>query len=85
MEDISFHVYKYKVSLCKDGKERRQLELVQKRTKISKFHCLYYWPALGCGQYHSTSYMLAVRCWRERQMIMRGSVCSQRQLTKYVC
>ncbi len=75
-EDISFHVYKYKVSLCKDGKECRWLELVQKRTKISKFHCLYYWPALGCGRYHSTSYMLAVRCWRERQMIMHGSVCS---------
>jgi hypothetical protein len=34
-EDISFHVYEYKVSLRKDGKERRQLELVQKCTKIS--------------------------------------------------
>ncbi len=35
-EDISFHVYKYKVSLRKDGKEHRRLELVQKRTMIGK-------------------------------------------------
>ena len=28
-EDISFHVYEYKVSQRKDGEERRQLELVQ--------------------------------------------------------
>jgi hypothetical protein len=27
-EDISFHVYDYKVSLRKDGKEHRWLELV---------------------------------------------------------
>ncbi len=27
-EDISFHVYEYKVSPRKDGKEGRQLELV---------------------------------------------------------
>ncbi len=50
-EDISFHVYEYKVSLHKDGKERRRLELVQKRTTIGKFHHLYYWPVLGRGQY----------------------------------
>jgi hypothetical protein len=73
-EDISFHVYKYKINLCKDGKERRQLELVHKRTTIGKFHRLYYWPALGRGRYHSTSYMLAARCQRERQMITRGSI-----------
>jgi hypothetical protein len=76
MEDISFHVSKYKVSLRKDGKEHRRLELVQKRTTIGKFHRLYYWPALGCGQYHSTSYMLAVRCWRDRRTITCGSVSS---------
>jgi hypothetical protein len=73
-EDISFHMYKYKVSLCKNGKERRQLELVQKCTKIGKFYHLYYWPALGRGWYHSTSYMLAACCWRERRMIMCGSI-----------
>ncbi len=78
MEDISFHVYKYKVSLRKDGKECRQLELVQKCTMIGKFHCLYYWPALSHGRYHSTSYMLAARCWRERQTITRGSIRSHR-------
>ena len=39
-EDISFHVYEYKVSLRKDGKECRRLELVQKRMKIGKVHCL---------------------------------------------
>jgi hypothetical protein len=77
-DDISFHVYEYMVSLCKDGKERRWLELVQKCTKISKFHRLYYWPALSRGQYHSTSYMLAAQCWRERRMIMCGSVGSRR-------
>ncbi len=75
-EDISFHVYKYKVSLRKDGKEHRQLELVQKLTTNGKFHCLYYWPALGCGGYHSTSYMLAARCWRERQGITCSSISS---------
>jgi hypothetical protein len=61
-EDISFHVNEYKVSLCKEGKERRQLELVQKCTMIGKFHCLYYWPALCRGRYHSTSYMLGAPC-----------------------
>ncbi len=40
-EDISFHVYEYKVSLRKDSNERRRLELVQKSTTIGKFHCLY--------------------------------------------
>ncbi len=69
-------MYKYKVSLHKDGKEHRWLELVQKRTKIGKFHCLYYWPALGRGRYHSTSYMLAAGCRRERRTITRGSVSS---------
>jgi hypothetical protein len=78
VEDISFHVYEYKVSLRKDVKERRRLELVRKRTTIGKFHRLYYWPALGPGWYHSTSYMLAARCWRERQMIMHGSISSHR-------
>ncbi len=51
-EYISFHTYKYKVSLRKDSKEHRQLELVQKRTKICKFCCHYYCPALCCGWYH---------------------------------
>ncbi len=78
VEDISFHIYEYKVSLCKDGKERRQLELVQKHTTISKFHRLYYWPALGRGRYHSTSYMLAARCRRERRAITHSSVSSHR-------
>jgi hypothetical protein len=73
-EDISFHVYEYKVSLRKDGKEHRQLELMQKHTKIGKFHFLSYRPALGQGRYHSTSYKLAARCRRERQMITPGSI-----------
>jgi hypothetical protein len=77
-EDISFHVYKYKVSLRKDGKERRRLELVQKHTTIGEFPCLYYWPALSRGLYHSTSYMLAARCQRERRTITHGSVSSHR-------
>jgi hypothetical protein len=46
--------------------EHRQLELMQKRTKIGKFHCLYYWPALGHGLYHSTIY--------KRRTITGGSV-----------
>ena len=73
MEDISFHVYEYKVSLHKDGKERRRLELVQKRTKIGQFHRVYYGPALGRGRYHSTSYRLAACCRRERRTIKRNS------------
>jgi hypothetical protein len=77
-EDISFHVYEYKVSLHKDGKERRQLELVQKHRTIGKFHCLYNWPALGRGRYHSTSYTLAARCWRDRRTITCGSISSHR-------
>ncbi len=75
-EDISFHTYEYKVSLRKDGNKHRRLKLMQKRTKISEFHCLYYQPAVGHGQYHSTSYMLAVRCQRKRRMITHGSVSS---------
>jgi hypothetical protein len=77
-EEISFHMYKYMVSLRKDGKERRRLELVQKRTTIGEFHHLYYWPALGHGRYHSTSYMLAVHFQRERRTITRGSISSHR-------
>jgi hypothetical protein len=53
-EDISFHVYKYKVSLCKDCKEQRWLELVWQSAKIGEFHHLYYWPVLGRGQYRFT-------------------------------
>jgi hypothetical protein len=67
-------MYEYKVSLRKDGKEHRQLELVQNHTKIGKFHCLYYWPTLGRGRYHSTSYMLAACCWRERRTVPRSSI-----------
>ncbi len=73
-EDILFHVYEYKVSLCKYGKEQRRLELVQKCAKIGEIHCIYYEPALGRGRYHSTSYRLMARCWRERRTIKRGSV-----------
>jgi hypothetical protein len=76
VEDISFHVYEYKVSLHKDGKEHRQLELVQKHTTIGKLHCLYYWPAFGRGRYHSISYMLAARCQRERWAITCSSISS---------
>ncbi len=74
VEDILFHVYKYKVSLRKDDMEQRRLELVQKRTKIGKFHCVYYGPALGRERYHSTSYRLAARCRRERRTIKHVSV-----------
>ena len=74
VEDILFHVYKYKVSLRKDDMEQRRLELVQKRTKIGKFHCVYYGPALGRERYHSTSYRLAARCRRERRTIKHDSV-----------
>ena len=78
MEEISFHVYEYKVSVRKDGKEPRRLELVQKRAKIGEFHRLYYGPVLGRGCYHSTSYHLAARCWKERRVIKRGSVSTHR-------
>ena len=78
VEEISFHVYEYKVSMRKDGKERRRLELVQKRAKIGEFHRLYYGPALGRGRYHSTSYCLAARCWKERRTIKGGSVSTHR-------
>jgi hypothetical protein len=74
MEDILFHVYKYKVSLRKDSKEWRRLELVQKHVKIGEFHRIYYGPALGHGRYHSTSYRLAARCRRKRRTIKRSSV-----------
>ncbi len=75
-EDVSFYIYKYKVSLRKDGNEHRWLELVQKHTKIGNFHCLYYWPTLMCGWHHSTTYMLAACCQKVRQTITRGSVSS---------
>ncbi len=75
-------MYEYKVSLRKDGKEHRQLKLVQKRTKIGEFHCLYYWPALVRGRYHSTSYMLAACCRRERRMITHGSISSHRDYSE---
>ena len=77
-EEILFHVYKYKVSVRKDGKERRWLELVQKHAKIGDFHHLYYGPALGRGRYHSTSYCLAARCRKERRVIKRGSISTHR-------
>jgi hypothetical protein len=67
-------VYKYKVSLRKDSKKRRRLELVQRCTKIGEFHHLYYWPALGRGRYHSTSYMLAALCWKERWPNTQGRI-----------
>jgi hypothetical protein len=51
-----------------------QLELMQKRAKIGKFHCYYYLPKIGCGRYHTTSNMLAVRCQREQQAIEWGDV-----------
>jgi hypothetical protein len=37
-EYISFHVYEIKESERKDGKVRRRLEVVQKKTKIGEFH-----------------------------------------------
>ena len=77
-EDISFHVYEYKVSQRKDGKEQRQLKLVQKGTTIGKFHRLFYGPAPGRGRYHMTSYKLVAQCRGERRSIMRGSVSSHR-------
>ena len=58
-KDILFHVYEYKVSQWKDRKERRRLELVQKRTTIGEFHRLFYGPALGRGSDHMTSYKVA--------------------------
>jgi len=77
-ENISFHVYEYKTSLRKGGKERRRLELVQKHCKIGEFHRIYYWPALVRGRYHMTSYLLTARCRKERRTISRGSVSSHR-------
>ncbi len=81
-EGISFHVYEYKVSLQKDGKERRRLELVQKQTLISNFHRLFYGPALGRGRYHMTSNKPAARCQGERRIITHGSVSSHRDYGK---
>jgi hypothetical protein len=77
-EMISYHVYKYKVLLRADGKERWQLELVQKRTTIGDFHRLSYVPALERGRYHMSSYKLAARCWEERCQITRDDVSSHR-------
>ncbi len=76
-EEILFHVYEYKVSVRKDGKEQRRLELVQKCAKIGEFHHLYYWPALSRRRYHSTSYHLEAH-WKERRTIKRGSISTHR-------
>jgi hypothetical protein len=62
------------VSLCKDGKEQRRFKLVQKHAKIGKFYCAYYEPTLCRRRYHSTSYRLAARCWRERRTSKRFSI-----------
>ncbi len=51
-EQISFQVYGYQESLRKDGKTRRRLELIEKRTSIGKFHRFYYGPALRKARYH---------------------------------
>ena len=58
----------------KDDKEWRRLELIQKCAKIGEFHRVYFGPALGRGHYHSTSYRLAARCWRERRTSKRFSI-----------
>jgi hypothetical protein len=81
-EMILYHVYKYKVSLRADGKERWRLELVQKRTTIGKFHRLYYVLMLERGRYHMSSYKLAARCWEERRRITRGDVSSHHDYGK---
>ncbi len=81
-EMISYHVYKYKVSLCADGKECWQLELVQKQTMIGEFHHLYYDPALERGRYHMSSYKLAAQCWEEHCRITRGDVSAHRDYGK---
>ena len=65
-------------SLSADGKERRRLELVQKRTTIGEFHHRFYIPALNRGRYHMTSYKLAARCRIQRGDITRGSISSHR-------
>ena len=60
VEAFSFHVYKYKVSLRRDRKQHRRLELVQKRAKIGKSSStILFLPVLGHGRYHSMSYKLA--------------------------
>jgi hypothetical protein len=76
---ISFHVYEYKTLLRKDGKEQRRLEHIQKHCKIGEFHHIHYWPALGCGRYHMTSYLLAARCRKERRTMSCGSISSHRE------
>ncbi len=55
---------------------------MQKCAKIGKFLCLYYWPALGHGRYHKSSYMLVACCWRERWTIKRGRVSSHHNYGK---
>jgi hypothetical protein len=46
MEMILYHMYKYKVLLCANGKEHWQLDLVQYQKTIGKFQYLYYVPVL---------------------------------------
>jgi hypothetical protein len=75
-EEISFHVYEYKVSKWLDRKERRRLELVQKRASIGEFHHVFYGPKLSRARYHHTSYMLAAQCRGERHEITRRCVSS---------
>ena len=77
-EEISFHVYEYKVSKRLDGKERRRLKLVQKHTSIGEFHHVFYGPKLSRARYRHTSYMLAVQCCGERRKITRRCVSSHR-------
>ena len=77
-EMISFHVYEYFTSLCADGKERRQMELVQKRTTIGQFHREFYVPMLNRSRYHMASYKLAAHCRSQRRDISRGSISSHR-------
>ena len=77
-EEICFHIYEYVTSERKDGKQRRRLELLQKRCSIGEFHRLHYGPALAYGRYHRTSYKIVARCRRERREIERGCVSSHR-------
>ncbi len=77
-EEISFHVYEYKVSKRLDRKERRRLKLVQKHTSIGEFHHVFYGPKLSRARYRHTSYMLAVQCCGERRKITRRCVSSHR-------
>ena len=77
-EMISFHVYEYFTSLRADGKERRRMELVQKRTTIGQFHREFYVPMLNRSRYHMASYKLAAHCRSQRRDITRGSISSHR-------